>query len=438
MRKEHLSQQQTLVDSGPQTVQLPNHPRSYPYLTTPPPRLPYEPQRMSFSAFRQFSPILIPAIEGGAFFVLLVLVILGAPASFQSVLPPVALLPFFFIFAAIGIIIGTALYYAPNETVWAIATVFGMIIYAALTTWGIFGVGAALTLLLGLTAGTIAIVRLQMHTVLEHTAHVMVLFGKRSRSIGPGLHLRFPFERVWLIVDTTEQTANMTAAHVKTHDSAFVDIAISYTYAISTHYAHNSASILANWQERVMQIVQQTCRDIIIEFPLAELLDTHTDPLEIDLRDSIAQRLMGRVRQQVGKWGIILDEVHVLAIEPEVVVVKKVETRIMHSAANADVVSGLQPAIPAVHIGQHLSHAAIYPFPAAKKEDASNPEALAKAYEAVRDRRVKDPCTIRRIAAAFGKIARDPILSQHIPYNAEEAAKNLQELAQKYEDGYNA
>jgi len=68
------------------------------------------------------------------------------------------------------------------------------------------------------------------------------------------------------------------------------------------------------------------------------------------------------------------------------------------------------------------------PLPATVQPPITAPAALIEAYAAVRERRITDPTTIARIAAAFEQAGKDPLLGPTLPFNAEEAAKNLRTL----------
>ena len=60
-------------------------------------------------------------------------------------------------------------------------------------------------------------------------------------------------------------------------------------------------------------------------------------------------------------------------------------------------------------------------------------EVLVKAYKDVREGKITDPLAIREIAANFHEIASDPQVREMLSFDAERAAQNLYEQANRYE-----
>ncbi|HEV2653304.1 MAG TPA: hypothetical protein VGT82_00020, partial [Ktedonobacteraceae bacterium] len=59
---------------------------------------------------------------------------------------------------------------------------------------------------------------------------------------------------------------------------------------------------------------------------------------------------------------------------------------------------------------------------------------LISAYKTVQDGAVTDPDTIRRLAAQFEQVARDPVYREKVSFDAERAAQNLYAQARKNEE----
>ena len=70
--------------------------------------------------------------------------------------------------------------------------------------------------------------------------------------------------------------------------------------------------------------------------------------------------------------------------------------------------------------------------PSSDKDAASQEKALVKLYAEVESGKIKDPVTIRDIAAKFDEVAKDAQLNQTISFDVERAARNLYAEADKY------
>ncbi len=390
-------------------------------------------------AFRLIAPVLVPFMLGSVCFAILVLLGLAAPDALPLAIGVEGLGPIFFVYAAVGVVLAAALAYAPSDAIWALAMIVGLIAFGAITTWAIFGPLVALTLLLGLSALLAVVVRRQMHTVLEDTVHVMVLFGKHNRILRPGFNLRWPFEQVWAIINTAEVTVEVAAREVTLLGGTRLHISATTACRAMPERAHLTAPHAHEWVDHVRRCLELTLRETLSEMEPEEICPTDGSLPG----DALNVRLRGRLQQIVGGWGISVTWVRAHTLAP--VATAPDQSRV---GSTPDVASGPHAAIaalrrpgvatpgtaavappPDVAVVRGLTPGALLPLPPAMRAGVPVPEALADAYAAVRERRITDPTTIARIARAFDTIARDPVLSPHLPFDAHEAARNLRALA---------
>lgn len=411
----------------------------------------------SFATFRAISPVLVPFMLGSTCFGILLLL------SFTDTTLPLAieaegLVPIFFVYAATGVILAAALGYAPNDTIWSLAMVTGLILFGAITVWAVFGLLAGIALVVALLLLLSVVVRGQMHTVLEDTVHAMVLFGKHNRVLHPGFNLRLPGEQVWAIVNTAEVTIAMRLQSVALHNGYRIDIAASTACRAIPERAFLTAPHGNEWPEHVRCCLELTLRETLGEMQPDELLLTEAALREPAQGDPLAVRLRGRLQHLVGGWGIQVAWVRPHSWQPiaGMPAARSVTpSGPLHLAARPDVASGPHPvaASPAQSIpvapshGNHpasgpfrlpdvaamrgLSRGALLPLPPAMRSGVPTPEALAEAYAAVRERRISDAGTILRLAESFDTLAGDPVLGPHLPFDAREAARNLRTLVQQ-------
>ncbi len=455
MGKDRLAAQQDLWVTqrtrAPRKLARPEHPRP---ITRP---ADYTRPRagrraLSFTTVRLVSPILVPFLLTVACFVLLLLLGLGSAANFPLAIGIEGLGPAFFVYAALGVIMAAALAYAPNEAVWALAMLVGLIGYGGISVWAIFGPLIALLLLGGLLALLLVVVRRQMHTVLEETAHVMVLFGKHHRTLRPGFNLRLPFEQVWAIINTAE-----VVIEVRATESLLTGERVDVTVAAACHVPHERAHLAAAhgtaWVDHVRRSLTLVLHETLGELTPADIAPQESGWRDTEVGDPLAVRLRGKLGQLVGGWGVSVAWVRPHALHL-VAPNAPPERPITHAPTSGapDIASGPLAAVPAPSLSavrlpgasatgalrlpdvvamRGVTPGALLPLPPAMQSGTPSPEALAEAYAAVRERRISDPATITRIAGAFERVAADPVLVAHLPFDAGEAADNLRALAAK-------
>ncbi len=416
-------------------LDLPDHPR-IPHPNPPMQRSSEGRRHLSFGMLRQISPVLMPLALGGTSFAIVTLLTIGTPDLVPVSITPDLLGPLFFVFAALAVIHAAVLAYAPNDTIWALSLVGGLIAFGSLASWAIFGFATAAALLVGLGLLLVVVVRSQLQTVLENTVHVMVLFGKYSRTLRPGFNLRVPGEQLLAIVHTAEITVETTLRDIPLHNGPKIDASAVAACRVVPDRAHLAAAHAADWPEHTRRCLDLALREALggLEADMV-LCDTPDDDGGVPygaLYESLATRVRGHLLHLVGRWGISVEWVRLEALH----VRKPVEnptvrepTGAASTTSAANTVGAPVSVIPDVMPARGLTPGAILPLPPAMRAGVPVPEALVQAYEAVRGGRITDPHTIARIARAFETVAVDPVLGPRLPFDAREAARNLNTLA---------
>lgn len=438
------------------TIDRPDHPRpaEYPQLSAPQPALRRRatgPRPLSFTMFRLISPALIPLALGGASFAVLALLTIGAPDLVPVSMPPEMLGPLFFIFAAIAVILAAALAYAPNDTIWALVMIAGLLAYGTITTGAVFGLPAAAALIIALGSLLAVIVRSQIHTVLENTVHVMVLFGKYNRTLRPGFNLRLPGEQLWAIVHTNALTIEVTAHDIILPKGPAIDATAIASCFVAPERAYLVADHAGDWPERVQRCFELALSEALSESEADEVFGGVIDDADPLFDTSLATRVRGHLLHLVGRWGVNVEWLRIAAVHPSKAVASlpvREATGIGPAVAATplalprevappprppivpvpDVVSSQPDPTDMTHM-RGVTPGAFLPLPPAMQRGVPVPEALIAAYDAVRACRITDPHTIMRIAQAFETVATDPVLGPHLPFDAREAARNLRVLA---------
>ncbi len=437
---------------------------------TPPDRVPYGrdyiPPRdrawrgsfFSFRTLRAASPGLLPVVLGGACFALVIVLSMGPVLSTPPVIDPLSLPSLFFVYAAAGVVLAAALAYAPNDTIWSLALFAGLIVYGTLTAGAIFGIAAALALVIGLTVLLIVMVRSLMHTVLEDTVHVMVFFGKHNRILHPGFNLRLPGERVWAVVSATPETVIVALPSVALFGTTPLAVAATMECAVPPARAHLAATHSADWPEQARRCLELALRETLSDLEPQEFDATPVTIHDLMQNTAVALRVKGHVQQLTGGWGIqiLWVRLHPIMAEPSPNTARIAEFPPAF-APKPDVASGAHAAVyadsrtasapktrriaanlPDLASRRSPRHDPLLPLPPAMDLGTLAPDALADMYTAVRKRDITDPATIACIAEAFERLADDPILSRHLPYDAEQAATLLRRLLRQMQPARHA
>ncbi len=382
-----------------------------------------ETARLTFQGFRAISPVLVPLMLSAAFLAVLVPLGLSSPTALAVGIDAVG--PLFFIFAAVSVVFASALAYAPSETIWALVMVAGLSVYAIIAAWSIFGPVAGAALCVGLLTALLLFVRLQFYMVLEHTVHVMVLFGKYHRTLLPGFNLLVPGEQVLAVVSTAEVTIDARVRAAVTADGTPVDAAATVMCRIVPERAHLIAAKGPAWSEQVRQLLELVLFDIVHELrPLGGI------DLEFPGTESLHVQLKLRLQQLIGGWGVLVEWARLHGVQ--------LTTPPGDSSSHAPGGNEISPdMLPDPFHATHdvavrgVTPGAMLPLPPAMQGNQPIPEALIAAYDAVRERRITDPQSIARVARAFESAAEDARLAPLLPFDALEAARQLRQLMAK-------
>lgn len=405
-----------------------------------------------FQGLRKWSPGVLPP--------LLALMLLGGMviASRQesragSLIPPSAAPILFLIYFVGGGLFGIGLYFAPNTRWWLGILSGGMLLYAAATLWVLAGTLADVAAGVLLAALVAWYVRRHAETVGQGKVLVTTFAGGYFRTIGPGMTVLLPGERVRATVETTDrqfacptQRARLTSADGGDYIARAAATVAYHTTAQSAHLA-----VLASdaWERDLHELANQTLREALAEWG-------HRMLAEEDLPERfLARTMLHELREQARQRGIAVLWVSVrdiwLTPEDEVIPVAEWEASgAADGGLGEDAASPVTPAGGPVAATQgHGADVQLHtPRPAAAglppiaearvaSEDQAReelaPEALADAYEAVREGHVTDPETVREIARAFLRVAADPELEESFPYDAAAAAQILMDRAASLE-----
>ena len=387
--------QQLLVARQARSVHATGNPR---WMDSQPVRSAAGPPIFSYATFRLLSPVLLPVLLSMACLGILLPLAFSAPDALA--IGSDAIGAIFLVYAAVGVVQAAALAYAPSDVIWALVALIGLLLYGAITLWAVFGPTPAILTALGVAALLGAIIRRLQHQVLEHTVHVMVLFGKYHRTLSPGFNLRYPGEQVLTIVHTTEVMIEAAVHDVVLADGLHVDGHATACCRVIPEQAHDLAPRGNDWPEHLQRLLTLTMQDVLNELRREDLMAG--DTLTCEPPEPLSRRLHGRLRQIIQGWGIHIVWVRAHDLRP--------------SAA----------AFPATT--QHLPQAAPPPRAAPPLLPDALVAALAEAYQAIRERRITDAGTIAQIADEFDAAARDPLRGPLLPFDASQAATLLRAL----------
>ena len=395
---------------------------------------------------RRFSPILVPL----PFAILIFLFTLPFALRGLATLP---LLPLAVLLIALVVMQGTMLYYAgSNDTYWTLFVIIGYALFLVVGTLAIFGLGASLVLLfLFLIVGTF-LARRSIRQVPEGSVDIVLMYGKYARTLYPGPNLKMPWEKVSKRVTTKEITWTCPQQVVKIARDQEVKLVATISYQLQPEDAHIAALNVDNWEDSLQKLFVSTMQSVINELTPADFvnwpqgtyartsLDINSiDDATITRWDRINNTLASRVQEKVAVWGVQVNYVRIQDITL-IPLVPSINPVVGMTARSAPVDmgitrSGFQPAAQpqqaqVVMKAVENQPGAIPAQPYAAPTSKAYIEELSEYYEAVRSGRVRDPQTIRSIAARFEALANDP----SAPFDPIRAAQNLYNRAWNYEN----
>jgi len=398
--------------------------------------------------FRRRSPLIVPVTLGVIFFVLVAALSLAGVAR----VPVYLVWPLLFVFGAIAILQGAALYYAPNDLIWVVAAGVGFLVFFAVAALSILGFTFGVMVIALFCAAIVYLLRRRMVSVMEGTVHVMVLFGRYNRTLMPGIHFRFPGERPIAIVRTSEVFYTTPRQRVLASFGAEIELAATISYRVIPEQAHRAVLLVDDWEKRLHSLLETTVQDVVNELTPDDFVTSATRaeaqvtasgsyPTRLD---RINSRLFLKVQYQVAHWGVQVRWVKVHDIRIELPVHAGADVRAAPHGRAARPAGEARSAAPSSVVDattnprprEEAASAAAPPRSPADGGGAASAshgpdslQALIEAYDAVRERRITDPTTIRGIADAFDRLAQNQPPDHQLSFDPWDVARNLRRHA---------
>jgi regulator of protease activity HflC (stomatin/prohibitin superfamily) len=394
---------------------------------------------------RRFSPVLVPL----PFAILIFLFTLPFTLKGQAYLPP---LPLAVLLIAIVILQGTLLYYAgSNDTYWTLFVIIGYALFIVVGTLAIFGFVASLILLIILLVIGALLARRSILQVPEGYVDVVMMYGKYARTLYPGPNLKMPLEKVSNRLNTKEITWTCPEQVVKISRDEDVKFIATISYKLLPEDAHLAALQVDNWEASLQKLFESTMQSVINELTPADFMnvphDTHPQTL-VDINtidaatitrwDRVNDIVKKRVQDEVEKWGVLINYVRI----QDVTLIPRLTSKVNPPWRQAPVDAGMarggypsaaQPQQAQIVVkpveNQPVQMVLQAPSPPPAPVPAVPIETLKEWYEWVRSGRLREPQTIRGIAARFEALANDP----NIDVDAMRAAQILYQRAWIYE-----
>ncbi len=424
---------------------------------SPAPKGPKQPQnplslKQRFVKFvDRFSFVLVPLLFAILIFFFTLLI-----ASHEHVfLPPLSLA---MLLLALGVIQGTLLYYINNsknqaskETYWNLTVIIGYALFLVFGTLAIFGFGASVLLLLLLLLVGVLVARRSIRQVPEGSIDIVKMFGKYVRTLQPGPHLIMPWEKIGDRLNTKETPWKSPSLGVKIAQDYEVQLVATIWYQLDSENAHIADLHVMNWETSLQEKFVSTLKNVFREVTPAEIKSWQqgttaqpsgainaTGSTTGTTLEHITNSIATLVKQEVDNWGVKIRKVDIqdLTLIPNLAprgnpIVRQVSASQMGAGP-----AGVQQEPVTINqaVDQQTTtpvqppYASGYPL-----NSASQIEMLKGAFEAVRIGRLKDPQTIRDIAAQFEAHMYDP----NLDFYPLRAAEILYSRARLYEEQNN-
>jgi hypothetical protein len=436
---------------------------------------------------RRWSPAFVPALVGGLTLALaLILASVGATQIDRTTVAGIPLL--FLVYLTGGGVFAYALYFAGDETAWLATTIYGSGLFVAALMGAVAGLLVGLAIVAASAALVLLYARSHAWKIAPATVAITLLVGRYFRTLPPGLNLRLPGERVVATIETWERrfTSPTQTVEIRADDGRLYRAAAAATisYRIEPELAHRTLQELDTWERDLHATTGAVLRESLTRWAMLMVAGENVP------QGALARATLTELRMRAQLWGGHVANVRVRNIQldpadggaqdgwqpaygatPEMVTPVTHNTPTLPSqpipvaqAAVAVPVSEYRPQSPSPRAaspqpqppisdpGWHpRSDPAMSPPPApetpeptpaapegAEKDEqplppALSPATLADAYQAVRERRITDPTTIRQVARAFARVSEDLDTSDQFPYNAAAAARILAEYAEQLE-----
>jgi hypothetical protein len=400
------------------------------------------PARLEF--VKRWSPALLPPIVG----ILLLLLALffstqhgfaGAPSVSPTIL--IELLALYF---ALGLLWGVGLYLATSTPRWLLVVLAGFVSYAVVTAsvyWGAVG-GVALVVLLATLVAWYG--RRRSHEVPSGSATVTTLAGAHFRTLPTGIWMLAPGEHVHHTLEVRPQTLVCGPLEVHLQGEDGRPLVAHAAAMVGFQVAHTSAHRIVltpdAWATELRALVAATLEQSLEEWarlPWAIPAESAAQQLGAIFRRGLIER--------AGDLGI-----RAISVRMQDVALREGDEQPHPTRTNGPRSAQLEPpqedAVPprasTIPLLALASRPNVSPTlrPTASNDptppplpDVLDPDALTAAYQAIAERRITDPATIRAIADAFATLARDPLRASEVGFDAESAARILMGHAAKLE-----
>ena len=347
------------------------------------------------------------------------------------------LLPFALFLLGLAGIQGALLYYvstlsnkSSKENYWNLIVILGFAVFLVVGTLEVFGFGAGVFLLILLLIIGTVLARRSIHQVQEGSIDIVTMFGKYVRTLPPGLHLLMPWEKPGNSLSTKE-TPWKFSEQVKIAQGDEVKLTATIWYQLDSGNAHIADLNVVNWETSLQEMFVATLKNVFRELTRADIdswyqgtqaqisqAQTVVDINTIDAStktslDRISDTIKTRVQQDLNSWGVKVHKVDIQDI-----------TKILNLTPRANPIRPVNPP-PGPTIGGNPTETQPQQGPVPPDQQTTLPlqppydsgytltsppikEMLKEAFEAVRTGRVRDPQTIRDIAARFEAHTYDP------------------------------
>jgi hypothetical protein len=426
---------------------------------------PFEAESSSLFDFLKEPGRYIPIIVVPLLFAILTgLVVFLALNSHRSLFISMAgFLPTIIVIIAVAVAQGAVVSYIDAENgMWLLATTGGFALFFLIAIFTLFGPGAALIVFFVLVALFVVMMRLYFHPVVEGYVDIAYAFGKYSRTLFAGPNILMPWEKVAHSLNIGEKQWVCPLQKVQLARDEDVVLRATISYQLMPKDAYIAVTHANQWEEMLKELAVSTIQSIATTFTPDDFIawpqGLHSRPLTYDTEgeqrwERVNRYLQDLIAEHAANWGVVVNWIRIrdVSLAPH-------GATIVETDAVTDMPTGvLEPSVPAFDAAAQgaapLSASSsgaprgnakqaeettevVPPAPTQNDPSASqvsDEKGLIKAYNAVKNEEIKDPITIRNIAAKFERIARDPKARDTVSFDAEHAAQILYAWAQKNE-----
>ena len=452
------------------------------------------PSRSAFSPlalFKQFGQYITLIVVPLLFGALTCLFVLPPVLAGRASLPPEGFWPILLVILAITIAQAVTVYYAGTDNgMWALGTAGGFCLFLLVGCFALFGPLAGFILLLALIAIAVVLARRCLHPVPEGFVDILFAGEKYRRTLYPGFNILLPWEKVSQRLNTQEVQWICPVQVVQLSRDDDVMLRAVIAYQLLQEDAYLAITQVKNWEENLRSLFVTALQSIATNFRPDDFMawprgirgqytaqagdDDFTGSFE--RRQQINTHLFQQVRDKVAPWGVQVNWVTMRDIElaphganaiheqpepastptpalaptPAPTSTPKTQSQPAREVKQIPLVEEKTPVAAKPQTKSEPSPARTQAAPQTPKPaeqpaaavQASVPanqlkeDVLIRAYKTVQEGHVKDPETIRGIAAKFEMVAQNQEASQTVSFDAQRAALNLYEQARKYEEEY--